>query len=394
MRWRSTFILIHRYIGLSIAGFVFVAGATGALLAYKAEIERWLNPPLYDAEASQSALLDGFDVRERMLARYPDAAISRVDLRPPLAGMPYAVYFDRAAPASSGSSEMQGLSRVDVNPVTGEVVAEYDDSEGIRFNRRQLMSTLVSLHYRLWIPGESGRIVMGVAAMLWFFDHFVALALSFPRPRQWRKSFAVRWRAGSTKITYDLHRATGVWLWGLLLAVACTSFSYNLSELFNPLVNAIAPLSKPVSFAQPRPASISPRQSISFEQAYRLFRADIENESSRRHFGVRYLQFMALEQETGLYRLQLNTTQDIRRDFGRTQIYMDAASGKILGWQSPQGTTQGDWFIALQAPLHVGDLVDIPQWLHQLLLCLAGLATAALSVTGVMLWAKKSGLTR
>lgn len=384
-RWRLRPVLIalHRYGGLGIAAFVFIAGLTGAVLAYKAEIDGWLNPPLPGLMGAEPRL-DPFELRRRIERAYPLAWASSVELKPLEPGRPATVYLDpKAAQDAAALPEW-----VEVHPVSGAVLGEYRRQGEINFSRRQLMATLVDLHYRLWLPEEAGRLIMGVAAMVWFLDHLWGLLLAFPNLRDWRKSFLMRWRGGGYKRWFDLHRAGAVWLWALLLSVACTSFAYNLPEVFEPMVAVFAPTSAPVSPGEALtvPMGLPP---VSFEQAHELLRREIDRQAAAQGFSVRFLQYLALDRQRGVYRLQLATTQDIRRDYGRTVVFLSASTGAVLGWQQPQGGTAGDDFIALQAPLHVGDLVDVPHGLHQLLLCLAGIATAVLSVTGVYLWWKK-----
>src|SRR5512139_955846 len=41
---------LHRWSGLLIAAVVLVVGSTGAVTAYQAEIDRWLNPDLLHVE--------------------------------------------------------------------------------------------------------------------------------------------------------------------------------------------------------------------------------------------------------------------------------------------------------------------------------------------------------
>jgi uncharacterized iron-regulated membrane protein len=44
---RSVLVLLHRWFGLATALFLFVAGATGAVISWDHELDEWLNPQLY-----------------------------------------------------------------------------------------------------------------------------------------------------------------------------------------------------------------------------------------------------------------------------------------------------------------------------------------------------------
>ena len=53
---RATFTLIHRWGGLFIAVFLFIAGITGAVISWDHELDEWLNAHLYDAQSSGKPL--------------------------------------------------------------------------------------------------------------------------------------------------------------------------------------------------------------------------------------------------------------------------------------------------------------------------------------------------
>ncbi len=66
-----------------------------------------------------------------------------------------------------------------------------------------------------------------------------ALAISFPDWQRWRKSFVVR-RGSRYQLNFDLHRAGGLWTWGILLVLAVSAVSLNLNrEIVCPAVVAV-----------------------------------------------------------------------------------------------------------------------------------------------------------
>src|SRR5687768_3912001 len=46
---RAVWLSIHRYAGLAMAVFLFIAGVTGSVIAFESEIDSWLNPALFRA---------------------------------------------------------------------------------------------------------------------------------------------------------------------------------------------------------------------------------------------------------------------------------------------------------------------------------------------------------
>ncbi len=52
---RPFLLLCHRWFGLSAALFLFIAGLTGAIIAWEYEIDAWINPDLYEARTPGTA---------------------------------------------------------------------------------------------------------------------------------------------------------------------------------------------------------------------------------------------------------------------------------------------------------------------------------------------------
>lgn len=51
---RSFFVMLHRWFGLFIAGFLFVAGLTGAIISWDHELDEWLNPQMFHARGGDA----------------------------------------------------------------------------------------------------------------------------------------------------------------------------------------------------------------------------------------------------------------------------------------------------------------------------------------------------
>src|SRR5437899_1579387 len=68
MTLRDVLLKVHLYGGLALALFLVVAGATGAILAFGADYDRWMHPSLWyvtprDARVSEEALLEQVEAR-------------------------------------------------------------------------------------------------------------------------------------------------------------------------------------------------------------------------------------------------------------------------------------------------------------------------------------------
>ena len=226
---------------------------------------------------------------------------------------------------------------------------------------------------------------MGIIGIVWALDCFIALWLSFPNWKSWRKSFAFRWKDGGHKLNFDLHRSGGVWVWGLLLILAVTSVSMNLNnQVMTPVIKMFSTVT-PTAFDTRTPVApdkvVEPK--MSREQVTRLA---IE-EGKRRGFevpagGVFYSSMF------GLYGVGFFEAGNDHGDvgLGNAWLYFDAATGAPAGTRIPGTGSAGDLFIQAQFPLHSGRILGLP---GRIFISFMGALVAMLSVTGVVIWMRK-----
>ena len=163
------------------------------------------------------------------------------------------------------------FNQVALDPVNGEMRGKRMWGE-LSLSRENLLPFLYKLHYSMHLPDgfgiEFGIWFMGILAIVWTIDCFIALSISFPSASAWSKSFGFRWRQGGAKLNFDLHRSGGVWVWGILLILAVTAISMNLKqEIMRPLVSVFSPLTPSPFTRTPNPpelpiAPIVSRQAI------------------------------------------------------------------------------------------------------------------------------------
>lgn len=383
---RPILVLLHRWCGLFIALFLFTAGLTGAIISWDHELDEWLNPHLFDAQ-SAGPVQEPLQLADALEARDPRLQVSFM----PLAlepGHALNIFVDPRIDPAAGKAYTLGFNQLGIDPVSGDVQGQREWG-AISLSRENLLPFLYKLHYSLHIPDgfglELGVLFFGIVAIVWFLDCFVALWLSFPNWRSWRKSLAFRWRQGGYKLNFDLHRSGGVWIWLLLLILAVTSVSMNLErQVVRPLVELVSPLT-PSPFASRTPVTldkqivpqIDRREAIAIAaaEAKRLgWQAPPGGLFHSAEFGVYGVGFYAPGEDHG------------DAGLGNPWIYVDSRSGELAGAHVPGTGSAGDIFLQAQFPLHSGRIIGLP---GRILVSLLGLAVAGLSLTGLVIWAKK-----
>ena len=383
---RPLLVLIHRWFGLAAALFLFVAGLTGAVISWDHELDEWLNPQLFEA-GTPGPHLAPLDLAARLEASEPRLRVRFMELATePGRSFKLAVQ-PRIDPASGQPFDL-GFNQVALDPVNGAILGSREWGK-VSLTRENLLPFLYKLHYSLHIPNgfglELGIWIMGLIAIVWVFDTLLALWLSFPNPASWRRSFAFRWSAGGHRLTFDLHRSGGVWLFLLVLMLAVTSVAMNLKyQVMRPLVSWFSPLA-PSPFAGRVPAAVDRpiEPKIGIGPIVDLAQREGERRGLASPPGGVFL-----STEFGVYGVGFFTPGHSHGDggLGNPWLYFDAADGRLLGAEIPGQGSAGDIFMQSMFPLHSGRILGLP---GRILISLSGLAIALLSVTGVLIWLRK-----
>ena len=191
---RHFWVLMHRYAGLAIAGFLLIAGLTGALLAFNEEIGGALNADLMRIEEpTQGSPMDPLVLRERIERHWPNAQVNYQPLhREP--GDAAKLYVTRME-GPEGKTEV--FYEVYAHPYTGAVIGERQWGAW-KFDALHFMPLVYHLHYALTIPYPYGMWLFGAISFVWVFDCFVGFYLTLPRQRRpllknWKPAWLVKW---------------------------------------------------------------------------------------------------------------------------------------------------------------------------------------------------------
>ncbi|MEQ1573803.1 MAG: PepSY-associated TM helix domain-containing protein [Vicinamibacterales bacterium] len=362
---RRLFTRIHRWSGLTVFTLLFVAGATGAVLTFRQDIERWVNPHLrVVTPTGRYAPLQV--IIDRVEQRFQNARVSTITL-PARPDDSLVVYLGKR-PGSPGELE---ASEVFANPYTADILGFRDRRQPV-YSRDNVVPMLVRLHYSLLL-GSAGVWVMGIAAIVWLLTTLIGLALAWPaawhRVKSWRPILSVRREEGSHKLNYDLHRALGVALAPFWVVLAFSSVYLNFPNLVRAATGAVSTLSTPPSRSSPpieRP-NASPDDAIA---------AALARVQGAHAFGV------TRDFTKGWYSVRLVTRGDVNPS-GNSQAYVDFNSGQVLSVRLASAASPGTRFLYWQFPLHSGEAFGLP---GRLAVTVAALALMVMCGTGVYLW--------
>ena len=357
-------MLAHRWVGLSLAGFLVMAGLTGSVLAFDEPLDAALNPDLFGGGGGPAlpitALIAAVEAAD------PGLVVTRVML--PDAARRSVLLGVAAAPGAP--------DEVFVDAASGRILGRRN-SAGCCLRPTVLMPSILRLHETLLL-GTPGRLLMGAVGLLWTADCCVGLLLTLPRARplltRWRAAWSVKRTTRPFRLVFDLHRAGGLWCWGALLTVAVSGTALTLySELFFPAVSALLPTTvRPT----PAPSALPP---IGLDRAIDLAAQAWPRE--QRLWAYRAGSTVVVASRSDGHAAEFGLGPDETRfDPGAAPTRHDASDGRI-----------GDWMLHAQYPLHSGQIAGLA---GRVAVCALGLAVAGLAASGVWLWWRKRAARR
>jgi len=369
-------VQIHRYVGLVVLAFLFMAAATGCLLVFRGDLDHALNPDLYTAPAT-GAPIAPTELVQRVMLAYPDLEVTAAPLQ---------LHAGQAAVMqveARGGAPGQGAKDIFVDPATDAILGMREDRPG--WDRPHLMRGLYFLHYTL-LAGDIGRWFMGLVAAAWALENLIGLYLTLPTGlpfwKRWTPIWKVNLKAKLPRVMLDLHRASGLWVFIGVLILSLTSVGLNFySEMVDPLVMAISP-PKPSPWDRAPAAATGPALSYTTaadaaigyarRDGVKLTPASVTFDKAHDLFGVAFTHSGRMEY-SGL---------------GPKTYYVDDHTGRLVYVDSPYADSGGRKLERSLYPLHSGQVFGLAtRWLVMLL----GVSILEMSVTGVIVWWKKRG---
>jgi len=407
---RHFWVLLHRYTGLAMAGFLIIVGLTGSLLAFNSELEHAITPQLYAVDAG-GARLAAAALIARAEALVPTAEVNYLslgDAESVLASMSPRI------DAATGKAYELGFDQLILNPYTGQELGRRTwgaISEGMI----NLMPFVYKLHFNLAL-GEAGMWALGITALVWTLDCFVGFYLTLPARRKkqtvgvalrteslmvrnatptfwqrWQPAWLIKWRGSKHRINFDLHRAGGLWLWIMLLIFAWSSVSMNLWDtVYTKTTQLVFDFHAPWTDLKKLDKPLE-QPAIGWPQALNIAEALMAKTAAEQGFSIEQPIAIWLNREQGVYVYNVRSSRDIQDKQGNTRIFFDANTGEQRLQLLPSGQYNGNTITSWLIALHMANVFGMP---YRIFVCVLGLAIIMLSVTGVIIWLRKRRAAR
>lgn len=389
---REVSILLHRWTGLLMAVFLIIVGLTGAVLALEGPLDRLLNPELHGRNPLHRPRLDLATFAERAEASDPHLRVGYYGVEE---DQVHLVVAGRNNPSTGKPYEL-GYNMLIMDPWSGEILgktAMEGDWRGPWTWRQKVLPFVYSLHTSLATNTAFGWQFVGFIALLWTIDSFIAFYLTLPRGQgafwqRWQQAWKVKWKANSTRVHFDLHRAGGLWLWPLLFIFGWSSVMFGLNGVYEPVMKTMFDfVSMEQSIAQnslPQPLA---KPALSWRQAQEAGERAMAEQAALHHFTVERPYGMAYIAEYGAYTYAARTSIDFRRHGWESTVLVDGNTGKLRSVDMARGQHLGNSIGNFLWAIHFADLRDLLP--YRIFVSFFGLFLATISYTGVVIWWRK-----
>ncbi len=387
-RIRNIMGVVHRWTGLAIALFLIIVGLTGTLLAFRGQIDALFNPGMHVKRGHGQQPLPLAILAERAEDQLPHARLGFFSVEEDAVGFHLVA---RTNPAT-GKPYTDTELHVALNPYTGELLHCGPASNPNR-PCHDVMGFIYDLHTSLTTRTDWGWKFVGVVALIWTIDCFVAIVLTLPRTKgqfwqRWGQAWVIKWRASFTRVNFDLHRAGGLWLWPLLFIFAWSSVMLGLREVYDPVMSAVFDFSNDNDFMAKNVIPVPlENPKLHWREVETIGAKMMVDAASAHHFTVERPYGLAYIPEYGAYTYAVRSSLDLRGHGWDTTVLIDGNTGQLRELDLPRGQHLGNTISTLLWGIHYGDLRD---WLpYRILIGFFGVFLAVISYTGVVIWWRK-----
>jgi uncharacterized iron-regulated membrane protein len=375
---RKQWLKVHLYLGLFAGAILAMVGLTGSILVFWQDVDDWLNPSLrkvasqLNGEAAFANLDAIFTATTTIM---PANASVSFGYYPRDNGAAYQLFYSVPRPELQGAD--QYLSFVD--PYTAKVTGIKLVKSANDWLPRAFMPFVFQLHYAL-LCGETGGLVLGIAAVLLLISVLTGLIVWWPLTGNWRQALSIKSNASIERFNHDLHKTAGFYSALMLLVLLISGIEFSLPGQFHLLVNLFSSTTDRYAL---KSGVANHRRPLSLTEVVNI----VNTHYPEGRFDWIY---NATEADSA-FTLCKRDVKSLGRFIDRRCAVVDQYSGEVIWVQQPGNGTAGDLLIQWLWPLHSGQAFGMT---GRILVFLSGLVCPVLYVTGVIRWLQKRHAAR
>ena len=348
---RGLILNIHLAIGIAAGLFVALLGATGSILAFEPELDRWLHRDISYVKPGGRPL-SLVEIGNAISYKYPGEGI--------------VAYLPSAEP-DSPTQVILSRGIVSVNQYTGEIL-------GVRTRGRSFFGTIRALHGRL-AAGDVGHAVVKWACSLTLVLLISGLYLWWPVKR-----IRIGGRWWSARFWYDLHSCIGFFSLLPMLLLAGTGTLLGFEDQASWLLDKVT-ASRTTDKGQAILTAKSGADGafITPDQAVAIASAELPGAMPDR---------IQMPQYGGFYVIGLEYRKN-RISGERNSISLDPRSGRIVAARLASGLTFRERFMAVDSAIHTAEIWGMPS---RIVAAIASILLPLQAISGLFIWLRRKGI--
>jgi uncharacterized iron-regulated membrane protein len=369
---RKMLLPIHRTIGL-VAGAVFVlVGLSGAVLAFREDIDEWLNAPLMRVEPPAPSAP----------YRPLDDILAAATAAMPAEGRMERLTMPRHARAAAAATYILETDDLDtflyemfIDPYSARVTGQRMLLHGDDAFSQPLVPIVMAFHWTLLL-GANNAYLIGAVGLLFVASLLLGFYLWRPLNGNWRMGLTVKWGASRERVAYDLHRSVGAWCGAILLVMLVTGVAMIFKPMTRSAVALFSTMRADPDFGRSTP--LADGAGIGVDAA--VATASTVFPDGRLHW------ILLPSGPEGVYVVGKQSGGEPNRTKTFRNVSVDRYSGAILHVQDREDFSAGERVLEWLYPLHSGEAFG---GLGRTLALLIGIAPLVLYVTGFLRWRHK-----
>lgn len=366
-RFRKLMNDLHLWLGLASGLILFVVCLSGTIYAFRTEIDEFFNKEKYYFEIPAGVSKLHTDSLVAMVAKSEKAIVTGLSI--PAKGN--RVWVFSIKPLEKAKGEERG-KQVFVNPYTGTVQSDTETGSG------KFFLTMMKLHRWLLMDMKTGRIIVGIATLIFVFLLLSGIILWLPkRFRYWKQCFTIMFSGKWKRLNHDLHNVLGFYSFLFLLIMSLTGLCWSFDWY---KMGASKLLKAPVlqrGGGKPVMSSTSSGQTVAFSSVIEAANNELPKRGN--------IRVSAPEDSLGVFTVTKNNEAAFNVT-ATNKVSIDQYSGNVLKTEKFADKAFGAKIAASIKPLHTGEIFGLFSKILYFIFCLIG---TCLPITGTFIWINK-----
>lgn len=367
----SLWLLVHKWTGLVLGIWILLQGLTGAIMAYRLEIQALLDPGMYRT-AAPIGQVDYDGIVDLIHRTYPDRRIGHFERDALAPNETIRVITHPADEMPSPYSEWESF----VDPGSLQIVATRPTLTPLK--------ALWLLHTGL-LAGRSGEVFVGFLGIFLIAGLMAGAVVWWPAKGKWRRALRLRLTSPTPKLLHDLHTVAGAYFVVVLLTVAMTGLVVIFPRPVSAVVDAFFEMRPPKEFTVDTMMPGVKRDVAGAPPSLRL-NALAATVDSLYPGSVATLLLLPHSSEKGTFTFRI-IPKGTDRTLSTTQVYFNSRDGRMVGRFDPALQPAANTFVGLWSVyIHTGHIAGL---IGRALIILTGIVLATMALTGAYIWWKK-----